>query len=311
VTGRHSIKTLALYTTIYPGVEQYLADWYRSVQEQTDTDYALWIGLDAVTADSAVQAMGGEPMAVTWVSAVPGETPAQVRQRALIRLVDTCDGVVLVDSDDILHPTRVASARELLGESDLVGCALRLVDQQGADLHTLFELPPQASAEDILPRNNVFGFSNSAYRSDVLRRCLPIPPDVALVDWYLATRAWLSGARLTFDGQVRMDYRQHGANMARVMQPFSAQQVVSDCELVRHHYQAVRAHFLEGAIDALAAEVEQAACDVEAFYRNVVVRPSRLQEYVQLLNNMELVPVWWSCIAHPSLKHLWIEQRNN
>lgn len=108
-----------------------------------------------------------------------------------------------------------------------------------------------------------------------------------------------------------MDYRQHGANMARVMPPFTAQQVVSDCELVRHHFRVVRTHFPEGAIDVLSAEVEQAASDVEAFYRNVVVHPSRLHQYVQLLNNMELVPVWWSCIAHPSLKHLWIEQRNN
>ena len=70
----------------------------------------------------------------TWVLAQPGDTPAQVRQRLLERIVKACDGVVLVDSDDILHPNRVASARLALQHSDMVGCALRLVDTQGQAL---------------------------------------------------------------------------------------------------------------------------------------------------------------------------------
>ena len=169
----HEIN-LALYTTIYPGVESFLRDWYRSVLEQTDQDYQLWIGLDTIGVEAAKDAMGADPKA-TWVAAASGDTPAQIRQRALAQIVERHDGVVLVDSDDVLHPSRVASARAALQTSDLAGCALRLVDQQGRDLGMTFGLPPQARPEDVLPRNNVFGLSNSAFRSDLLRRCLPIP----------------------------------------------------------------------------------------------------------------------------------------
>lgn len=274
------------------------------MREQTDHDHTLWIGLDILTADAAIDAMGGDPNA-TWVPSAPGETPAQIRQRALERLVETCDGVVLVDSDDILHPSRVASARESLRTSDLAGCALRLVDQGGGAISLAFGLPSHASPGDVLPRNNIFGLSNSTFRSKLLRRCLPIPADVALVDWYLATRAWLLGARLAFDDVVRMDYRQHGANMARVRPPFGPRQIISDCELVRHHFQVVRAMPLEGAMADRLAALERVASDVEAFHRHVVLQPTRLEQYVQALNDLELVPLWWSSVAHPALQKMW------
>ena len=44
--------TLAVYTTIYPGVEPYLGDWYRSLCQQTDQEFQLWIGLDHLESES-------------------------------------------------------------------------------------------------------------------------------------------------------------------------------------------------------------------------------------------------------------------
>jgi hypothetical protein len=303
------IKALALYTTIYPGVEFYLCDWYRSVQEQTDQDYQLWIGLDTIDVEAVKDAMGADPKA-TWVAAACGDTPAQVRQRALAQIVETCDGVVLVDSDDVLHASRVAGARAALEMSDLAGCALRLVDQRGRDLGLTFCLPPQAKPEDVLPRNNVFGLSNSAFRSDLLRRCLPIPASVALVDWFLASRAWLYGARLAFDGAVRMDYRQHGANMARVRPPFSRNQVIQDTERVRQHFQILRAAPVGGCMVERLAEVERVSVDIEAFHQHVILQPRQLERYVLALDALEPAPLWWSCVAHPSLRQMWKATRN-
>ena len=300
------IKTLALYTTIYPGVEPYLGDWYRSVLEQTDQDFQLWIGLDTLAIDAVKDAMGADAKAI-WVAAAHGDTPAQIRQRALAQIVAACDGVVLVDSDDVLHASRVASARKALRSSDLAGCALRLVDHQGRDLGLTFGLPPQARPEDVLPRNNVFGLSNSAFRSDLLRRCLPIPASVALVDWFMATRAWLYGARLTFDAVVRMDYRQHGANMARTIPPFTLGQVIRDTERVRQHFQILRTLAMGDCLPDRLAALELATVDVEAFYQHVVLEPARLDRYVQALKALEMPPLWWSCVAHPSLKEMWSE----
>jgi hypothetical protein len=298
------IKTIALYTTIYPGVESFLEDWYRSVLEQTDQDYQLWIGLNTMEIEAAQKAMGADPKA-TWVVVDSGGTPAQIRQRALAGIVEVCDGVVLVDSDDILHASRVAAARAALQTNDLAGCALRLVDQKSRDLGLTLGLPSKARPEDVLPRNNIFGLSNSAFRSDLLRRCLPIPANAILVDWFLATRAWLYGARIAFDPIVRMDYRQHDANMARVMPPFTRSQIIRDTERVRHHFQIVRAASLGDYVPVRLAAFERMATDIESFYQHVVLQSRQLERYVQALNAMELEPLWWSSVANPLLGDMW------
>jgi hypothetical protein len=298
------IKSLALYTTIYPGVEPYLNDWYRSVRRQTDQDFQLWVGLDSLTIEAARGAIDEDVKAI-WVAAVPGDSPAEIRQRALAKIVEVSDRVVLVDSDDVLHDSRVASARKALQSSDLTGCALRLVDEQGSDLGLTLGLPPHARPEDVMPRNNVFGLSNSAFRSDLLQRCLPIPSSVTLVDWFLATRAWLYGARLSFDAVVRMDYRQHGANMARVRPPFTLDQVIQDTERVRKHFQFLRAAAVKECMAERLAELDKVAADIEAFHRDVILQPSRLDLYVQALKVVEMPLLWWSCVAHPSLSRMW------
>jgi hypothetical protein len=297
-------ETLAVYTTIYPGVESYLVDWYHSLRQQTDQGFQLWIGLDKLGRRS-VQEMLGSDLKANWVVASEGTTPAQIRQRALARIVETCSAVVLVDSDDLLGPSRIAAARSALQTSDLAGCALCLIDQHGNDLDSTFDLPPQLEPDDVFPRNNVFGFSNSAFRSDLLRRCLPIPATAVLVDWFLATRAWLLGARLTFDRVPRMGYRQHPTNTARVRFPINREQVISDTGLVQRHFQFLLAEptpdFVVDRYVALRRVIE----DVEEFNQRIVLQPTLLERYVEALNGLHLPPLWWSCVAYPALRHMW------
>ena len=235
----------------------------------------------------------------------PGNTPALIRQRSLAQIVEDFDAVVLVDSDDILHPTRVAAARAALQTSELAACALRLVDQNRHDLRTTLTLPEQTAPDDILPRNNVFGFSNSAYRSELLRRCLPIPAGVALVDWFLATKAWLMGARLAFDPVVRMDYRQHGANMAPIRFPFDANQVIRDTKKVLEHYRLLQTSRIENVLPDRWAQVQEAAADVQLFSEQVASQPNKLEDYVRNLNSLEPEVVWWWDVAQPALQWMW------
>jgi hypothetical protein len=295
---------LALYTTIYTGVRAFLPDWYRSVQAQTDRDFQLWIGLDGIEPNE-IEAVIGDRIKAVWVPSTPGNTPARIRQRSLAQIVEDCDAVVLVDSDDILHPTRVASARAALQTSELTACALRLVGQHGQDLATTLTLPERAVPDDILPRNNVFGFSNSAYRSALLQQCLPLPDGAVLIDWFLATKAWLKGAKLGFDPIVRMEYRQYEANMAPIRSPFDADRVARDTEKVRHHYSLLQASSMENVLPDRWQQVQQAAADVQLFYEQVVLQPSRLENYIGELNSLKPSVVWWWHVAQPALQWMW------
>jgi hypothetical protein len=300
------MERVAVYTTVYPGVEVYLSDWYRSVLAQTDQNFQLWIGLDGIEV-AAVESLIGTQLGAVWVPSEEGNTPAQIRQRALEQIVEDFDAVVLVDSDDVLHPTRVAAARAALQTAELAACALRLVDQDRKDLGATFTLPLRAVPDKILPRNNVFGFSNSAYRSDLLRRCLPVPAGVALVDWFLATKAWLNAAKLAFDPVVRMEYRQHGANTAPIRFPFDANQVIQDTKKVRQHYCLLQASLIDNVLPDRWTQVQEAATDVQLFSEQVIAQPKNLENYVRNLNALEPQFVWWWDVAQPALQWMWKE----
>lgn len=295
---------IGVYTTVYPGVEPYLLDWYRSLRQQTDQEFQLWIGLDMIGRESIQTLLGGD-LKAQWVVAPSGATIAEVRQQALDRIVESCSAVILVDSDDVLHPTRVAAARAGLENSELFGCALDLIDQQGKDLGATLSLPPKLGPMDIFPRNNVFGFSNSAFRSDLLKRCLPIPASSVLVDWFLSTRAWLLGAEMAFDREPRMCYRQHSNNTARIRFPFGPDQVTSDTALVRQHFQLVLAQPRRDFQADRTAALQSAREEVETFRRYITLHAGRLDDYVQALNKLNPDPLWWASVANPALEHMW------
>jgi hypothetical protein len=279
-------------------------DWYHSLRQQTDQEFQLWIGLDQLRRES-VQNMLGLGLKANWVMSPEGATIAQIRQKALARIVKASSGVVLVDSDDLLRPTRVAAARAALQTSELAGCALCLMDKHGNDLGLTFDLPSQLEPDDVFPRNNVFGFSNSAFRSDLLRRCLPIPATAVLVDWFLSARAWLLGARLAFDHVPRMDYRQHATNTARVRFPTTREQVISDTGLVRRHFQLLLAEPTTDFIVDRHVALTGVARDIEEFNQRIVLQPTLLERYVEALNVLHPAPLWWSCVAYPALRDMW------
>ena len=298
------MSTLAIYTAVYPGAAPFLDAWYASVEAQVDRDFDLWISLDGLTEAGLVAQLGSRP-AATFVVAEPGATPAEVRQQALTSIADRYEAVVLVDSDDTLHPDRIAAACTWLEGADVAACGLRLVDEAGQPLGLSLATPGEGDIESILPRTNAFGLSNTAYRSDVLRACLPIPAAARLVDWYLITMAWLQRARLAFDPTARMDYRQHGANLARMRSPFTAERVRADTALVREHFRLVLDNLPPGGLPERVTQVRQAAADVAAFDQRVVEDAAGLTRYVQQLNAAPPPLLWWASVAHPPLRSQW------
>lgn len=298
-----SADRLALYTTVYPAVVPYLAEWYASVRAQTDQGFDLWIGVDALTRDEVVAAMGADPGA-SMVIAPAGASPAQVRARAIDHMVGSYDGIVFTDSDDLLHPTRVAAARAALEHSDVAACALRMVDAEARDLGVDFGPAEGEDPVEMLPRNNVFGLSNTAYRTSILRCCLPIPAQNPLVDWLLATRAHALGATMTFDATPLMSYRQHGDNIARVLPPFTGREVEAASRHVLRHYKSL----LQGP--AALSDPQRSIFDAESrrvrtFHLSLAASAERRQRYLDALNALPPRYVWWWCVANPKLEDVW------
>lgn len=305
-TSRREPRRLAVYSTAYPAARPFIPGWAASLARQTDPDFELWVGLDGITPREVTE-LAGRDLDAHWITAVGDESPAALRARAIELVGLSCEGIVFVDCDDEMLPERVASARRALADHDVVGCGLRIVDREGRDTGKVFGAPEATDWEEFLPRYNVFGLSNSAYRSETLKRLAPAPALGPALDWSLATRALCAGAAMHFDPSPQMAYRQYEANTAKVLPPFAAEDVARATEVVRAHYRSI---LQDGGVPApveLRGRLEAARKRVEDFRSRVVEHADRLERYVSNLNAIEPKYVWWWAVANPDLERQWRE----
>ncbi len=291
----------ALFSTVHPASAPFLGAFFRSVAAQDDRGFKLWLAFDLV--DPAEYEDALEPLGAVQIVKSDNDTPASLRQRALERLLPTCDAVIFVDSDDVLYPDRVSAAKQGLHHSDVSGCALELIAQDGAQLNRTLGAPPIQDWANLMPKINVFGLSNTAYRARTLEHLLPVPAGVTLVDWFLATRAYLIGARLHFDSAVHMAYRQYADNTARVLPPFTPAQITRSAGLVAEHLRFVLNHPPEPLAHSLEPYRER-LLEVERF--SAALEGGHLTAYTEALNaRAQPVYHWWEYVAHKELYDLW------
>ncbi|MBP2668194.1 MAG: hypothetical protein H6Q80_396 [Deltaproteobacteria bacterium] len=292
-----------LYATLYPGVEKYFPDWLDSTLSQDMSDFDIWFGLDNVSADIVPEAVRRR-FGVEFVGAGKDATPIGLRNHAMEWMSGAYDAIVFADSDDILEPTRISSSLLGLENADIHGCALGLINGHGNDLQTYFGLTEGEDPGEVLPRYNFLGLSNTAWRAGALRDCLPARPECVAMDWFLATTGWCQGLRISFDRKIGMRYRQHGANIACVVPPFTSGQILKATDIVCGHYRLL----MENGIpmpERKRKMLEDAASRAGIFKTTIGSSLRQLEAYVNALNQRPAHRLWWLTVAHPDLEDIW------
>jgi len=294
---------MVLFTTVYPEGEKYLPDFFTSIDRQDDKEFDLVIGLDRLKTND-VEEYIPKGISIRYIERNPTESNILMRQRAIKMMVKKYTYILFVDSDDILLPTRVSAARHFLELCDVYGCAMRIIDEQGKDLNILFHPPCKSSISTVLPRFNIFGMSNTAYSSKILEKCLPFPEECVLLDWFVATKAWMNDASFIFDSTERMKYRQHSQNTARVLPPFTPEQIIKATHLVLQHYDLIL-KYMSPPSNKKYIQIKNAQQYICAFDKAINNSPEKFQEYIRKLNKLPPNHIWWSCVAHPELEEIW------
>jgi hypothetical protein len=317
----------ALYTTFYPAAKPYLQTWADSVAAQSDKNVDLWIAVDIVeTKDLRLP-----DIKTHLLHANPDDTPASLRQRAFEEIIQSYDAVIFVDSDDVLLPNRVTVAKDYLKSFDVYGCALKLIDTDGKDAGQVFS-SPRTDWADLLSKYNIFGLSNTAYRTETLANCLPFAPDTVMVDWLLVSRALEHNAYLYFDQTQHVLYRQYPDNTAKVLPPYTPEQIFRATNLVLGHYRNLG---LEDGLPLGEGRPHPSTSSGQAkvtptvngngstipsakFKENLKLRQlevshfaaaiadkNTLASYTKALNALKPVFLWWECVANEELKDIW------
>lgn len=297
------MNDVAVFSTVYPEGARYLSDWFQSILAQTDSNFDLWIGCDRISVSDAEKAMGGTLPAI-WVLKEQDESVIHLRERMVREIIKNYTMVIFIDSDDILMPTRVEAAKVALQSYDFYGCSMALIDECGMFLNRHFHPPENYHIFDLIVRNNVFGLTNSAYRIEILEKSLPFPDKCILLDWYIAIKSLSNSGRFYYDKRVRMLYRQHSLNTARVLPPFSPEQIHLSTKRVLDHYACVLMYIPELSIK-YKEKIIYAQNEVTNFYSFILESEDYLHFYVQKLNELPTDHIWWSCVANPQLEELW------
>lgn len=289
----------AVFTVVYPAALPYLGAMVDSVRAQRDVPTTFVAALDEVTERDVAPFLRELTTPVELIT-VDG-TPAEVRNRALSEVCGRYAAVIFQDADDIARAGRFGHHLRVLETVDVSGHALRLVDEHGVPVgHTLTR--PAEDLDDLLPRMNVFGFTNTAYRSSALADALPVPPDAVAVDWYVATRVRQLGSAMAFDPRSLADYRQHGGTTTRVHPPFSERHVAHAAEVAEAHLASLEF----GGADPLSSNLRRRQQDLATFRSWTVERPEHVRRYVEALNvGTRRTYAWWEIVAQRELEHLW------
>ncbi|KAF1082726.1 MAG: hypothetical protein GQF41_0493 [Candidatus Rifleibacterium amylolyticum] len=293
---------LAVVTAAYPSAKFFFEDFFISLREQTDQKFDLWIGLDGIS-PCDFDGYCNLDKQLNFHKVTEKASPVVVRNQTLRRAVEHADTLVLVDIDDVLFPTRVEAARHFAEKFELSATAMNFIDSHSKLVSGVFD-PSKGDPE--LIENNVFGFSNTTWRSSLLADLLPVPEDCVTMDWYVATLARIKGAIIGFDVEPRMYYRQYEANMAHVLSPFSDKQVLVATMLVLKHFSAIM-HWLEKNDQAEFLERYLTAYNRIEKFNKSMANPDCLKKYVLALNRLPNSYVWWSCVANACLEEIWMK----
>jgi hypothetical protein len=299
--------SLALYTTVYPAAKKFLTAWHDSICAQSDRNFDIWICADQIDLSEFARLMR-ESFCTEVLNVPQGSTQADVRRMGIANILASeknYGAVLFVDCDDLLYPNRVDAARTMLRECDVAGCAMDIILENGTSTGLLFQSQELLETTNMLAYTNIFGLSNTIYRKEILRELPPTPTHCTLVDWFMASAAWASGARFRFDRTPRMQYRQYQQNTARILPPFSAQDILKSTLLVLHHYELVLM-YIPNIPKPIRVVWRDAQARARRFLERIVQVPERLLEYVNCLNELPPRHVWWECVAHPSLEKQWI-----
>lgn len=304
------MSKIALYTTFFPAILPFVGDWFRSVLKQELEDFDIWIALDGVDRQEAHAATGQE-ITATFVEASAGATPAAIRNEVWQEMVSGYDMIIMTDADDVLHPTRVRAASEALQSVDLVACALRIVNEEGRPTGRTMTLARNVDLPSFLARGNIYGLSNTAFRTDLLSSILPVPPEVEVVDWHLASAALRAGGTLGFDPAPRMDYRRYGGNLAPIAPPVDETTLARGTAIVQRHLKMQRGLAAPQRQDTpcaatrLDVAIHRRWGEVMTFSR-AMQDPERRSSYLTALaSRSDRNFAWWEFIAMPELEDLW------
>lgn len=279
---------------IFPGCEEYLDAYVRSLEMQSDREFDLCLVNDGAPGELRELF----PATAFWIDIDKQLTPAEIRL-LLIRKArqEGYKNLIFTDTDDFFSENRVAESKRHLKSFDFVFNEISLVDQKGVligdkfldSLNITHELTDSAA----LANENFIGLSNSALNLKGVEDFY-IPKELIAVDWWLYSVLLLEGKRGRFIPEAITFYRQHSRNQVGIGQKLNPAKLRFGLQVIQRHFTALAEYAALKKMKDVAELSETKLEQVQELSRRLE-DADFCRHYIEKVNaHHELFRGWWS-----------------
>ena len=270
-------------TFTYPLIEPYFEDFLKSCETQTNKEFDIIIVNDGLT--SLQSMIDCHPSLNVSIKDYKGTISENRIYGLNLAKQKEYKYVILADSDDFFSANRVQKTKDLLSKYEIVANEFDLVNINGEELVTNYISHRLKSGIiigfEFIKEKNVIGFSNSAFRAELIPEKLSIPQDVAVVDWFFYTLLLHAGHKAVFSNEMITYYRQYSDNMIGINNE-TLDNYKKKLALKAMHYRYLSSSFTEFEELAKKYSKEKNLTDI--------------QVSTLLQNNKITYPLWWENI---------------
>ncbi len=204
-----------ILTFTYPLIEPYFKDFLLSCERQTNKDFDIIIVNDGL---ESLKSIISEFLGLKYIIK---DFRGSISENRLYGLqlckYEGYKYIILADSDDFFSNNRVQKTKEFLERYEIVSNDFDLVNIKGETIESQYISNRIVNGQIIdyesIKTQNILGFSNSAFRADIIPLNLSIPKVITVVDWFFYTILLYQGHKAIFTNEMITYYRQYDDNM--------------------------------------------------------------------------------------------------
>lgn len=284
---------LVVVGTVYPGIENYLDDYFKTLVNQS------WRKFDILLANDGLRNFE-MPLPVNELGCQVFEVNESIsaNRRSLIKRAIKLgyEKIVFTDCDDSFEANRLEVVERLLDKVEIVVNDLDVTDESGTNIERRYFSPRFNNGakidEQSIRTGNIMGLSNTAARTEVFTNSPAlIGGDSIAYDWYLWASVFHAGYRAGFTSDTATRYRVYANNTAGMPQVLTENDVCKGVEVKSQHYKLM---------SAISPEYSRICVDFEELATRLADHDWRVDFTTRLNQNGVDHPMWWENIRKPT-----------
>jgi len=278
----------ALFSVIHPNALPYFNKYLRSLVNQTDKDFRLFLVNDGVANIENIIHRFDLDISLKAISG----TFSNIRKEGIEWVIlQGADIIIFMDSDDYFSDNRIEISKRILSSKEIVFNELMIIGENNQQPHPFFghrfKEGADFSKDDII-HSNCMGLSNTAMNTKFITRSLSqIPDDIGAFDWAFYSLCLREGTKAVFTEQTVTYYRQYDNSFA-MLNSFTEDQILRGVKVKVYQYRYMSRLFNE--YESISKEFDKLfeRLKKDSFLRNKYCYEVKKQSPPS--------PLWWESI---------------